>query len=163
MTTTTAKPDRSVSKNERDRIVELAKAGKSRNAIVREVGRSAGTVSKIVGDAGLSFDRSAVVAATEAKKADAAERLVAGADKWLDVRDQLIDALLVDVANKPARDAQSLMIAAGVAQDKAAASLSHAKGADVGQGSLLSDVMDGLRQKWGTAPPDESGGTDGTE
>lgn len=143
-------------------VKRLAGEGLSCRAIAKELGLSPSTVSRHAKAVGVSFDRSATVAATEAKKADAAERLVSGADRWLDARDELIGALLTDVSLVNARDAQSLMIAAGVAQDKAAASLSHAKGADAGVGSLLSDVMDGLREKWGTAPPDQED-TSGTE
>jgi transposase-like protein len=62
---------------ERDRIVQLAADGMSRNDIVRETGRAAGTVTKVVRDAGGGFDRTATVAATKAKQVDAKARRAA--------------------------------------------------------------------------------------
>jgi hypothetical protein len=62
---------------ERDRIAQLAADGMSRNDIVRETGRSAGTVTKVVRDAGGTFDRTATVAATKAKQLDAKARRAA--------------------------------------------------------------------------------------
>lgn len=58
---------------ERDRIRDLHGRGFSRNAICREIGRSAGSVTKFCQDEGLSFERGpGVKAATAARKADAA-------------------------------------------------------------------------------------------
>lgn len=59
---------------ERARILALHADGMSRNDIARETGRAAGTVTKIVRDAGGTFDRSATVAATKAKQLDAKAR-----------------------------------------------------------------------------------------
>lgn len=59
---------------ERDRIAQLAADGMSRNDIVRATGRAAGTVTKVVRDAGGTFDRTATVAATKAKQRDAKAR-----------------------------------------------------------------------------------------
>lgn len=64
-----------LSDEERARIVELAAAGWSRNAIARELGRSGRTVSNFAATAGLSFDRDATAAATAAKVADSQARL----------------------------------------------------------------------------------------
>jgi hypothetical protein len=61
-----------ITDTDRERILALHAAGKSRNDIARETGRSQGTVTKVVHDAGRTFDRTATVAATAAKKADAA-------------------------------------------------------------------------------------------
>lgn len=69
-----------ITEAERARIVELIRAGRSRNDIAREVGRAAGSVTKIARDHGLEFDRSATQAATAAVKVDNAsrrERLIA--------------------------------------------------------------------------------------
>lgn len=59
---------------QRDDVARLHKAGKSRNGIARELGISAGTVTAIAQELGLSFDRSSTKAATAAKKADLASR-----------------------------------------------------------------------------------------
>lgn len=58
------------------RVRELHAAGKGRNEIARELGVSASTVSGIVSKLGLSFERTATVAATEARKADLTARRV---------------------------------------------------------------------------------------
>ena len=63
---------RPITDEDRRRVRELHAAGKGRNAIARELRRSGQTVSKLAGELGLSFDRSETVAATEARKADAA-------------------------------------------------------------------------------------------
>lgn len=54
----------------RRRIEVLARAGKPRNHIARELGVAPSTVSRIAGQLGLSFDRSRVKSATEAKLLD---------------------------------------------------------------------------------------------
>jgi hypothetical protein len=59
---------------ERDRIRQLHGQGLSRNAIATEIGRGVATVSRVAKDLGLSFDRSATQAATQAKVADAKAR-----------------------------------------------------------------------------------------
>lgn len=63
-----------ISDQQRERILELARAGVARNKIAIEVGVSAGTVSKHVRDAGLSFDRSQTRAATAAARIDNAAK-----------------------------------------------------------------------------------------
>lgn len=60
-----AKP---VSQDEKDEIVRLCRANVTRNDIVRETGRSAYIVSKVVKDAGLSFDQTKTAAANQAKQ-----------------------------------------------------------------------------------------------
>lgn len=58
----------------REEILRLARAGTGRNDIARTVGVSGETVSRICKAAGVTFDRSAVQAATEARVADARAR-----------------------------------------------------------------------------------------
>ncbi|WP_027945965.1 helix-turn-helix domain-containing protein [Amycolatopsis taiwanensis] len=60
--------------NELTRIRDLHAAGATRNDIAKQLGRSGSTISKAAGKLGLSFDRTAVKAATEAKVADARAR-----------------------------------------------------------------------------------------
>lgn len=63
-----------ITEQEKDRIAALHADGLSRNAIAREIGRGASTVSRICHELGLRFDRHLTVEATAAKVADAAER-----------------------------------------------------------------------------------------
>lgn len=66
-----------ITQAERDKIVALHAAGHTRNDIAKQTGRAAGSITKIVTDLGLSFDRSATKAATEAKVADGRARRAA--------------------------------------------------------------------------------------
>ncbi|MFB9687690.1 helix-turn-helix domain-containing protein [Amycolatopsis plumensis] len=68
---------RPITDEDRRKVRDLHAAGESRNAIADALGRSGATVSKIADELGLSFDRSAVKAATEAKVADARARRAA--------------------------------------------------------------------------------------
>jgi len=63
-----------ITPEERDRILALHREGKSRNDIARETGRSAGSVTAVVKQAGLAFDRAPTKAATEAKAVDCRAR-----------------------------------------------------------------------------------------
>ncbi|SOD72732.1 paired box domain-containing protein [Jatrophihabitans sp. GAS493] len=62
---------------EKKRIVDLAKAGTTRNDIARQLGVSTGTVSKVAAAANVSFNRDATAAATHARKVDNAARRAA--------------------------------------------------------------------------------------
>lgn len=64
---------RQVTDTDEQRIADLHSRGYSRNAIARETGWSAGTVTAVCERLGLSFDRTSVKAATAARKADAAQ------------------------------------------------------------------------------------------
>lgn len=68
---------RPITEEDRRKVRDLHAAGESRNHIAEAIGRSGATVSKIADELGLSFDRSAVKAATEAKVADARARRAA--------------------------------------------------------------------------------------
>jgi helix-turn-helix protein len=63
---------RPITDEDRQRVRLLHAEGLGRNQIARQLGRSGQTISKIADDLGLSFERTATVAATEARKADAA-------------------------------------------------------------------------------------------
>lgn len=66
---------RPVTDHDRDEVGRLHAAGKTRNEIARELGRSGRTVSKLAAELGLSFERAGATAvATAAKVADAAAR-----------------------------------------------------------------------------------------
>lgn len=58
----------------RRRVAELHAEGHGRNAIARQLGIAAGTVSRYAADQGLTFDRTANEAATRARRADILER-----------------------------------------------------------------------------------------
>jgi hypothetical protein len=74
-----------ITDEDRRRVHELHAAGRARNQIAKEIGRSGSTVSKIAAELGLSFNREAARAATEARVADAKAR-----------RAELMHALLDD-------------------------------------------------------------------
>ncbi|WP_439675991.1 helix-turn-helix domain-containing protein [Embleya sp. MST-111070] len=62
-----------ITDEDRHRVCMLHAAGRSRNEIAREIGRSGSTVSKIAAAEGLTFDRAATTApAVEARRADLA-------------------------------------------------------------------------------------------
>jgi transposase len=63
-----------VTEAELQRIRDLHAGGATRNDIARALGRSQAVVSKYAAQMSLSFDRSAIQAATEARKADAKAR-----------------------------------------------------------------------------------------
>jgi hypothetical protein len=67
---------RPITDEDRRRVKALHAAGRNRNQIAKEIGRSGSTVSKIAAELDLSFDREAAKAATEARVADAKARRV---------------------------------------------------------------------------------------
>jgi hypothetical protein len=80
-----------ITDDERDRILQLHDQGMSRNDIAREIGRSGSTVTKVVHDAGLTFDRAPTKAATEARKVDLAAKRASLRAKFLTRADELLD------------------------------------------------------------------------
>ncbi|MGY0023742.1 helix-turn-helix domain-containing protein [Streptomyces sp. YJ-C3] len=74
-----------VTAEERAEIIRLARSRKGRNEIARLTRRSLRTVSLICEDEGISFDRSATAAATEAKMQDAKARRAAIIEGLYDV------------------------------------------------------------------------------
>lgn len=73
-----------ITKAQRAKVIELHGTGQGRNAIAQAVGIGAATVTKIVHEAGLTFDRAATRAATEAKQADSRSRRAEIASGLLD-------------------------------------------------------------------------------
>lgn len=78
---------------ERKRILALHADGMSRNDIARTVKRSSSTVTRIVHEAGGTFDRTATKAATEARKADLAEKRALLREKYLQRADELLEQM----------------------------------------------------------------------
>jgi transposase-like protein len=68
------KPGNALSDETKAKVVELCRAGTTRNDIARQLGIAQSSVSGIVKRAGLTFDRKRVAAATAARKADLATR-----------------------------------------------------------------------------------------
>lgn len=85
--------------DDRERIRQLHADGLSRNAIAAELGRSAGVVTKVCKQLGLSFDRAATKAAVEAAQVDAKAKRTQLANDLLDdaakIREQLWQPALV--------------------------------------------------------------------
>ncbi len=78
-----------ITDEDRRRVGEHHAAGKYRNAIAKEIGRSGSTVSKIASELGLSFNREATAAATEAKVIDAKAKRADLMNKLLDDAERL--------------------------------------------------------------------------
>lgn len=163
-----------ITDTDRQRVAELHTAGKGRNDIATEIGRSAGTVSKIAKALGLSFDREATRAATAAKVADAASRRAALALDLLGDAEKLRSQLWTEATvfafggkdniyaehplpEPPAVDKLKLLQAAGTAirdslrltEFDAAAGTTDAK-------AMLTDLAERLGAAW----RGEAGGTD---
>lgn len=162
-----------ITDGERDRIRHLHAAGTTRNDIARDLGRSPATVSKVCVELGLTFDRTAVAAATEARKADAASRRASLELDLLDdaarLRKQLWKpARYIDHGGKDfdrvewtqdeptAVDKLKLMQAVGVAIDRSLKLAEHDSDQGVDQAkSMLGDLMTQLGTAWrGEPAPD---------
>ncbi len=119
----------------------------ARNAIARETGVSASTVSKIAAEAGVAFDRSMTAAAVEAHRVDLAESRQLLAEKMMRAAHSLVDSIgdPYEVFNfggkdntfnshrfdKPPVEVQrNILTTAGIAFDKATRILEKAPEAD---------------------------------
>ncbi|MFI1018014.1 helix-turn-helix domain-containing protein [Streptomyces sp. NPDC020965] len=90
---------------DREAVRTLHAEGKSRNAIARETGRSAATVSKIAAAEGLAFSGGArVAAATEARRSDATVRRQQLADNALDGALGQVERVSTAASARDARD-----------------------------------------------------------
>lgn len=78
---------------ERARILDLHAQGLSRNAIARETGRGAATVSRTLAAAGRTMDRSSTKQATEARQIDLAASRVELAQKMMQRAHTILDGL----------------------------------------------------------------------
>jgi|GEM_PF-5238376 len=91
-----------ITPKQRDRIVQLASQGMSRNAIARETGLSGTTVKKYANAAGYNFDRSKTKKATEAAAIDNAATREAIVAKILAKLDAAVDAIdISDISQGP--------------------------------------------------------------
>lgn len=159
---------------ERQRIAELHAAGKSRNDIATEIGRSAAVVSKVAGQLGLSFDRSATKAATAAKVADArakrAEEMQALLDDARRLRLQLFAPCVVHsfggkdntynerhVEQPPFADQAKIMQAYNLAISNSLRLDQHdGDGSAEAMGSLLGSMLDTLVERHTAGQADDA-------
>lgn len=127
---------RPVTDETRADVRRLHGEGLGRNAIARELGRSPRTVSLICEELGLTFDRTAAAAATEARmvdvrarRADITERLYAQAERILArlekpqhrIREVSFGKVVTyEVDELPAQDVRNLMVAVSTATTQAA-------------------------------------------
>ena len=78
---------------DRQQILALHAKGMTRNDIARTVKRSQSTISRVVAGAGKSVDRTDTRAATEARKADLAEKRARLREKYLQRADELLEQM----------------------------------------------------------------------
>lgn len=133
-----------LSDDERDRILTLARHGKSCAEIAITVGRGKSTVSRACKAAGVTFDRAQTRAATEAKRADNASRRQDLARKFIDAGHVFLDQVL-DSGRLTPHKAQALMVSAGIAAQRHAEleRFDSSDGADDAR-SMLTALADGL-------------------
>lgn len=163
---------RPVTDEDRERVRELHAAGRGRNEIAREIGRPAGTVTRIARVLGLSFNRSATRAATQARKTDLAARRTALIDRAYTRAEHIYDRLEADKSgykftattvngietrtldHVPGQEERALAVAAG-------SHLSHAaklEAVDAGDGadaarSLVGQLATGLAAAYEAMQP----------
>jgi hypothetical protein len=118
-----------------DRIRELHAEGLGRNAIAREIGEAPVMVSRTVAHLKLTFDRTKIQAAADARRADVEERRSLLAERFVAVAEESLDRLARETtvyafggkANEyndhifgeaPIAERQKLITAAAIAVDK---------------------------------------------
>ena len=161
-----AKP---VTPRERARIVAAIKAGGTRNDVAREYGRSQGTITGIAEKAGLTFDRSAIKEATEARTTDIRARLAALAEGLVSDAEKLRTQVFAphmaysfggrdndynehEIPEPSPRDKQALLTAAAICVDKARQIVAaEAPGGEEARG-LVRELLDGV-QDWAASQP----------
>lgn len=79
--------------DERAQIVTLIEAGKSRNEIADETGRSRGTVTNVAASIGHTFGQTSLAHAHEARSAYCAERRALIAARFTEEAEKLLDEL----------------------------------------------------------------------
>jgi len=82
-----------ISEDQKAEVLALHAAGHARNEIARRIGISAGSVTNICRDAGLTFDRSETKQATEARQVDLAAGRIRLAEKMLAASEDMLDRI----------------------------------------------------------------------
>jgi hypothetical protein len=118
-----------------DRFRELHTAGLGRNAIARELGIEVSAISRTAAHLGLTFDRSKILAAAEARAADIAERQSLIAERFMSVAEDSLERIYQETTvfsfggkeneyndhtfpEAPIAERQKLVLAAAIAVDK---------------------------------------------
>jgi IS30 family transposase len=164
-----------ITDTERARVAELHAAGRSRNDIAAELGRSGSTISKIAGRLGLTFNRARVAAATDAKVVDAKAKRAQLMNDLLDdaqrLRQQLWSPTTVysfggkdntyashDVPLPPVRDQRDIVQAVNTALSAALRLDQHDGDGTTDQaGSLLGALFDSITGRHAEAPAPADG------
>ncbi|GAA0371702.1 helix-turn-helix domain-containing protein [Streptomyces blastmyceticus] len=133
-----------ITNTDREQVRRLHAAGKSRNAIARETGRSAATVSKVARELGLEFSGGArVAAATEARRADAAARRELLAEESLDGALRQVERTTGAESARDARDHATAARALTEVHARVAELARHSRTGSAG-GSMLDRLADAL-------------------
>ncbi|MGN7947491.1 hypothetical protein ACTJKH_01965 [Microbacterium sp. 22215] len=82
-----------ISDDQKARVLAFHTEGLARNEFARRVGISAGSVTNICRDAGLTFDRSETKQATEARQVDLAAGRIRPAEKMLAASEDMLDRI----------------------------------------------------------------------
>ncbi|TQO23796.1 helix-turn-helix domain-containing protein [Paramicrobacterium agarici] len=166
---------RPVEEETRARAVELAKQGLSRNAIARELGIGAATVTKIIAGAGLSFDRSETEQAVKARQIDLAAMRINLAEKMGTAASAMLDRiddsyLVYNFGGKdndynehvldsaPVEVKRSIVVTAGIAFDKITRIVEKDNGGLEQAQGVLDQIAEGFKaaaDKYRTEATDE--------
>lgn len=158
-----------LSRDEKDRILSLHSEGRTRGQIAREIERDPASVTRVVKAAGLSFARTVEVKeAIEATKVDNAGRRANAVQRLYTLVERLLDRLDADtyttigfnfgeaVKSRLARDEipPAELRHLTVTVTNLLHSAAKLEAVDKGMGgeaamSLLGDLMDGMRAKYG--------------
>ncbi|WP_437582719.1 helix-turn-helix domain-containing protein [Paramicrobacterium sp. CJ85] len=167
---------RPVDEETRAQAVELAKQGLSRNAIARHLNIGAATVTKIIADAGLSFDRSETEQAVKARQIDLAAMRIELAEKMgtaaTNMLDRIDDKYLVYnfggkdnsyeehvLESAPVEVKRSIVVTAGIAFDKISRIVEKDNGGLEQAHGVLDQIAEGFKaaaDKYRTEAENES-------
>lgn len=154
----------------RARVIELARAGKGRNEIAREVGINVSTVTKIAKENGLAFDRAATAVAVAVRSTDLKARRQTIVSRLYGLAERDLDRLEAPTFTATARAAngttvttvlnvvpsdEARALSAAIGQNLNSAAKTAAIDADQGDllvKGLLGAALDGIREKYGVDP-----------
>jgi hypothetical protein len=167
---------RTFSHDDEERLRQLHADGMPRNRIAEEMGWGLGTISNHARRLGLSFDRSATRAATEARQVDLRDRRQRIQEQLYDLAERSIrraqerylvtgfdhtgEFVAETVPEPPARETKDLTLAASSALTSAV-KLAQVDGGDVGR-EQAAGLLQGLSDAMATAAR-ELGGDDADE
>lgn len=174
-------PNGTMSPDRFEELRELHAQGLGRNQISRQMGITASVVSRTAEHLGLDFDRSKIVAATQARLADLAERRSLLAVKFHDVAEDSLDRIYRETTafafggkdntfndhtfdEAPSADRRALVSAAGIATDRSLklAPVEESSGLDAAK-SMLGSLGEALTAFARAEDERESGQSEGDE